>query len=634
MSANDNWAPLALGPFGAKASVAGIDPMWVWADATNYREHNAQARRSGFGAWFAAELAAPDAPPDERFVSLWLTPDDWVSGGAKFARLELAEPVIPERPAPNRRASAGRAAQRDIKPSRAETLVGVIDSGCPFASRMLRAANGDGTRVAAIWDQDDAPAFLGHGGYVPAGLNYGCAIDRVEMNALISQATQPDGCVDEERSYAAAGYSALRERYSHGGAVLSQLFARPVQGSALCAQPGQPPQWDRDTRNIDSADLVFVQLPKAGVQDSTSAALTRHVIDGIRFIMAHATPGQTKRVVINISSGTSRGLHDGGSLLHRAVDGWIDHARDKLGVELWVVVAMGNTNEEQRHAVLRGQDERTVLFVPPSSEMPQYVTVAWPAGLPAAAALKVTAPGGQTQSVRLGEAFGLMGQHGTPRCGVVLPRAPRGKAALGLLAFAPTAVSASDRIAAPAGRWTLALQGVSGTLPASQAVKFWVSRNQRNPGACRRGWQAAFIDWDESHNLQRFLRRDEVDHGKPNIRRAGALSALACLQRADGRFVAVGGCVVFARGLPPSFYSAAGFDAGSRAYADVLAPADSSRALPGLTVRGNLSGQTARVSGTSFAAPLLARALVNTGRLPSPPASGVADHRQGATLRP
>ncbi len=634
MSAFDHWAPLSAGRFGVKASMTGIDPMWVWADATNYREHESQTRRSGFGAWFAAELATPGAPPDKRFVSLWLTPNDWLRRAADFAHLELAEPVVPERTAPNRVAAQKQVAQRRIKPSLAETLVGVIDSGCPYASRMFRAASGGGTRVAAIWDQDDAPAFIGQGGYVPTGLDYGCAIDRDEMNALIIQATQADGFVDEERCYSAAGYRALRERYSHGAAVLSQLFARPVLGGALCALPGQVPQWDRDTRNIDAADLVFVQLPKAGVQDSTSAALTRHVIDGIRFIMAHATPGQTQRVVINISSGTSRGLHDGGSLLHRAVSGWIDHARDKLGLEMWVVVPVGNTNEEQRHAVLRGEDERTVLFIPPSSEMPQYVTVAWPSGLPATAALKVTAPGGQTQLVRLGEAFGLTGQLGTPRCGVVLPRAPAGQEVLGLLAFAPTAVAASNHVAAQAGRWILELQGISGTQPTSQAVKFWISRNQRNPGAGRRGWQAAFIDWDESHNPKRFLRRAEIDHGHSNIRRAGALSALACLQRADGRFVAVGGCVVFARGMPPSSYSAAGFDAGSRAYADVLAPADSSRALPGVTVRGNLSGQTARVSGTSFAAPLLVRALVNTGRLPPPPRSGGVDHRQGAALRP
>ena len=44
-------------------------------------------------------------------------------------------------------------------------------------------------------------------------------------------------------------------------------------------------------------------------------------------------------------------------------------------------------------------------------------------------------------------------------------------------------------------------------------------------------------------------------------------------------------------------------------------PADSSRALPGLAVRGNRSGDVLRVSGTSFAAPLVARAIAN-GTLP------------------
>jgi hypothetical protein len=204
--------------------------------------------------------------------------------------------------------------------------------------------------------------------------------------------------------------------------------------------------------------------------------------------------------------------------------------------------------------------------------------------------------------------MGLFGPVG-PCCGVISPPARSdGAAARSLLAFSATRSAASDYPLAPSGRWRIELVTDDGQ-PLVDPVQFWVSRAQRNPGALPRARQADFVDWDRSHDPQPWLRRLEDDTGRvgDGIRRAGALSGLATAASNEEQVVVVGG--VFSGTHKPSPYSAAALPGMSLpAYS---APADNSRALRGLSVRGNHAGEVVRVVGTSFAAPLVARALVN-----------------------
>jgi subtilisin family serine protease len=62
------------------------------------------------------------------------------------------------------------------------------------------------------------------------------------------------------------------------------------------------------------------------------------------------------------------------------------------------------------------------------------------------------------------------------------------------------------------------------------------------------------------------------------------------------------------RGPTPSLPKAA----PSRDAPDCLRPADTSRALRGITVAGSTGGQFVRVTGSSFAAPQRAREIVNS----------------------
>ena len=60
-------------------------------------------------------------------------------------------------------------------------------------------------------------------------------------------------------------------------------------------------------------------MPRDAVQDTSSAALAGNLLDGLHYIVGCATDA-TRRIVVNISDGSSRGSHDGESLIELAMD--------------------------------------------------------------------------------------------------------------------------------------------------------------------------------------------------------------------------------------------------------------------------------------------------------------------------
>ena len=640
-----SWQPLMKGLYALDPRVPGTDPMWIWADATHYREHRPIDLQLGVPAVVDHGAAHTLGM---RFEGSHLTADQLRALVRAGLRVELAMPVVPLRPQPVTRAGDAALPLKPAPVSNKKLLVAVIDSGCPFASRMLRDASG-GTRVLALWDQDPNPSFARCGGYRPQGPGYGAAVGRDELDALLRRTAAPlaptggrdppavasdfGRTIDEALCYRLADYDAMKPHASHGAAVLSQLLATPIRGGALEASAQARRSRDAaGTLPIDEADVVFVQLPRDAVQDSTSAGLARNVVDGLRFVLDRADPKVTQRIVVTISNGTSRTTHDGTSIVEQSLVAWIDEARQR-GIDATVVLPIGNTHEEQRHAVLARDDHALELMVPPDCEMPQYVTVRCPPDAIDKVVLRVTPPGGEASSVACGQARGWPNA-GAPACGVVWPQPPQGLAGCALIAIAPTKVSAMQSMAAagsvtPAarnGRWRIQIAAADGTpLRLDEPVAFWVSRNQRNPGALPRSRQACFFDNDETHQPKRWLRSkpNRPDSWRHNgVRRAGALSGLATI--AHPKIIVVGGYVLGAGTPPPACdYSAAGPAAGTdphrRTGPDLSAPADANRALPGLSVRANLSGGVIRMRGTSFAAPLVARAIVNV-----PPAGGAS----------
>jgi len=517
------------------------------------------------------------------------------------ARFELQMPLIPQRPrieAPVNASMGGARAQVSTK----RLLIGVIDSGCPFAHHQLRS--GSGTRVLGLWDQNENSGFANVGGSPPGDLGYGCEITQASLNELIARCS-PGGVVCEDTCYSAAGYREVGRRMAHGAAVLGLLAGDVPLTLKAPNDPDHVPRWtELEGEAVRDADIAFVQLPRDAVQDSSSAGLPRLLLDGLRYILSLASD-ETEHIVVNLSEGSSRGTHDGESIFEKALLELV-----ALDPRLKIVIAAGNTYDEQRHAVLGGTGAARgpVTFrLPPGCESGAAVVVRMPnvEGLE----LRVTAPGeddpvrveaGQAQAWPVG---------GHVACAVIYPARPSdAKAHLALIAWRPTELAAGGWQKSFAGDWKIEVWHA----PADDPVHLYVCRNQINPGALPRATQGAFVDADETYDPCRSIRSSRADAGdtRSPIRRQGGLTALSTLQAS--RITVVGGYIQ--REGDMALYSSDGPAAGARPPRqgpDRNAPVDESFAVPGIRVAGSRSGSTVRVRGTSFAAPQIARLIAD-----------------------
>lgn len=665
-----NWEDLPVGEFGAHANLVGVDPNLVWADATRFADFLRPGQRRP--TWVPVivalkkdshneagdalarlhhELSALNAgsiptiypridhPVGSGYCTALFSSaycdavfnDPKKRFGTMIDRFELQMPVIPQRP---RAGASGRVPTGPLPPTRAragKTLFGVIDNGCPFAHRQLRDAAGVGTRVLNIWDQDAEPAFASArvGGTTPVDLGYGCEVSRKQLNAVMAHCGSGK-TVAEDACYEMTGCRDLRARFSHGAAVLGLLAGPVALGERIAKDATSPPTWKPADDEASRSEVVFVQLPRNAVQDSSSAGLPRLILDGLRYILSCAGE-HTSRIVVNISDGSSRGTHDGASIVEEAMVELVREA-SRRGLELHIVVAAGNSFSERRHAQFDslkpskrgGTSAELRLRLRPETEAPSYIGVRLPPSAEAVAIHlvpprydKALAP-----AIEAGQAKAWPSA-ARPICAVIYPALDKNRASVALIVLAPTTSSQPGSPIAPYGDWTIQL--TTGK-PLAEPVHFYVYRNQHNAGALRRGRQAYFVDADGMYGSTGSLepmRDDPVPPTSP-IRRCGTLSSLATVPSRKGIWAVGGYMLLDGKRSPPSHpasYSSAGPAPGGtspREGPDVSALSDYSPVLVGIPAMGTRSGQTVRVTGTSFAVPQVARALLKDGKLPEP----------------
>lgn len=509
-------------------------------------------------------------------------------------------PVVPQRPRPQPAQAWSGPPAGPAPLSAGPVLLGVIDNGCPFAHRMLQRPDG-GTRVLSLWDQDPyAPAFTEVGGGAPAA-GGGCVVHRPALDALCR--------LGEDGAYRRAGYETVRAVFGHGAAVLDLLCGPVPLAERLMVAAHAPPRWRPAMDAASRADLVFVQLPRDVVQDSSSAALEPAVLAGIDHVMRCAGP-QTRTVVVNVSDGSSRGPHDGRADFDAAIRARVQAAKQIFGIRLHVVLPAGNSKLERRHAWLpaRPQGARVLLHVPPGNETAVFATARVPrhGGVQLRLVAPHDLPPADAGWVAEGGAVGWCPRGDPAPAAALLWPAGSDTATF---AWSPTAAGTPG--AAPHGAWTIEVRSTSGA-PAPEGVDLWISRSARNATALPRTVQPRFIDADGTYDPDRHLREHDDDPQPPRsfLRRSGTTNALA-----TGPDVRVAGGAM-ARERRPARYSADGRPAGdgpAMRGPEVCAVTDLSRTVPGVPVAGNRSGSTVRVIGTSFAAPQLARVLANAG---------------------
>lgn len=635
------WPALKTGPYTRAQPVdAPVDAYLRWADATRFEHYVRPERFTGTSvpasvsvlieleqASQLGELKAKGEAP------LSLRGEDVLVGSRFFAataktwffdalhagqlkgivrRVEMGMPVIPSRPARPHASVAPASPQNEPVQEqklrdRTELLIAVIDDGCAFAHTSFRRDDGS-TRVVALWDQDERPAFgvSPACGTVPLGFDYGREVSGAELDAVMSVHGGVDGILDETACYAAINDRALHRRLAHGPHVLDLIAGPTLPGARTELHASHPPSWSRMEDAATKADIVFVQLPRAALQDTSGGWLGVHVVDALRYILARA--GTSTHIVVNLSYGSSAGPHDGTSLVECAMQDLVRSAA-ATGVRLDIVLPAGNAFESRcrAHVELASWSKQTLHWrVLPGSETPSFMQVWLPSG--AAAVSVCVAPPERPEAeasgpIKVGEAVCWPSPE-APQCSVVYGRSVvHGEdGTMILLALAPTSRFGAGAAVAPHGIWSVELSNES-NVPVQ--LDAYIARNDSDLGMQNAGRQSFLVDpaWDS----ERYLRAATDDnHPDAMVLRRGTLNGIA-----TGEGVTVVAGYRFSDDTHAR-YSSAGPGRGSRPRRpDVTAVSEERPSLHGVRAAGTRSGATARLVGTSFAAPQVARALAN-----------------------
>ncbi len=460
----------------------------------------------------------------------------------------------------------------------APVVIGVIDDRLGIAHARFRA--GDATRLLGFWNQDDR----GSGG----AWTHGRVHTRAALDAAFAAAAAKPGGFDETAVYATLGYDAVRHRLTHGTHVLD------LAGGADAGDGRAPP-------------LVAVQVPAEAIQDTSCASTTVYLLDALRFVLAQADavsasagPGAA---VINLSIGNTAGPHDGSSIFEKALAQLIT-ARGNLDV----VMAAGNSYLARGHAEITLGAGTTALpdwHVLADDGTPSFLELWFPSSTDVdALTLTVHSPRGEVQVLAGPGELRFTDRGQVVALASLQQRTASGEAPMALIAVAPTTWAERWDVPAPSGRWKVELQH-AGTQPI--VCQAYVQRDDAAIGRPTRGRQS----WLDDPGYERLDARGDLQlHDNPvsTVRRAGTLNGLAT---GAGVHVA-GGALARAGGvLEPARYASAP-DAERRIAGPdefALAITEDSPVLAGVLAAGTASGSVLALSGTSTAAPQLARQL-------------------------
>lgn len=510
-------------------------------------------------------------------------------------------------------------------------LAAVIDDGIPFLGARFRRSAG-ATRFHAVWLQADERvgsaalpgAMAGPGPGLTAGPDGGVILTRQAIDAMLTGGSEADHYRRLNRALLPVTERAsTNHRTSHGAHVID---------IAAGADPGNA------TDPMQAVDLLAVQLPPAAIADTSGRRNEGRIIQGLRWCVLEAlrrnrNTGRSP-LIVTLSLGSLAGAGDDSGFLANWL-GWEARRYHALtGCEMRIVCAYGN---DHRHRLVArgsvGPDTPMALDwrVEPDDHSSSFLELRCPRGAAAALSVTLVPPGKVVPPLTLSlgsDKARIVTLPGGP-VAACYPMAEPGPAAL-LFAIAPTARLDGGAVA-PAGAWKVLVR--SGAGPAV-VVTAKVQRDDTPAGYRRLGRQSWLDhplawDWDEqTRDWTRPYGGTQVSPPQPPcpVSRQGTAAAHA---GATDPAILFAGSVKPRIGYPDdrvsSLYSAEGVgtgraescqpglvphQSGESAGPTLAALADDGSNLYGRRAGGVLSGSTARQSGTSVAAPGVARALV------------------------
>lgn len=598
-------------PYLIKVSAVKDEASHV-AEGPAFEATGASASGDLAAAVFVTGLVTPAVAVNLRpgqTIRISLLPGRWQFDLAGVLSLPRIRSVDPRLPPIRSQALVGDAPQ---------PLMAIIDDGCPFAHAAYRATSGVGSRVMALWDQGaDCAAARTVAGQLPVGFGYGLEFDKTAISDAIKAGTDKvTGSVDEDACYDAIAYDLVGSRFRHGAQTMGVAAGSPNPFLEV---------GDEHLDEAAEADIVFVQLPRETMADTSGGSLPVRVLDALRYIdslswVTRESDGAKLRrpLLVNLSVGAVAGPHDGTSLVEQAIDDFLSHRPLSM-----VVLPAGNAREARLHtAIVVPPGKRRTLgwLVAPDNASDSFMELWLPPSIDPQAPTQLTirlippeAPCDTCPEVEPGAARFLVpaGADQAAVCGVVnaLTASNSRNGAVVLLAVGPTASDGSVlRAMATAGEWTVEIYNPHGT---AVVVEAWIERADPTFGGATQ--QSEFSEESLS---------SESEHS--------TLNSLAHAQAP----VVVGGYSKDLSGrciLDDKSGEGPGRLGIGRPGPDLIAPSDESPEQSGLLSYGVHTGEWIRMRGTSVSAAIVTRRLFNEWAK-SPPATGDSPHVIKANL--
>ncbi len=514
--------------------------------------------------------------------------------------LEVGPAVALPQAGPTRPGEDLRATLGELDP--AVPLAAVIDDGIGFLNARFRADRAH-SRIRAVWLQ--AADTLAAGDVVCGQVLTGRDIDahlaaggdEAEVYAQVNRALLPvsDGALTNHRA-------------AHGTHVLD------LAAGAL--------PWGNDP--LRAVPILAVQLPPASVRETAGRRMEGNLVQGLRWLLAEALR-QARRmdvppVVVNISLGSLAGPGD----RHAFMADWFAHevarhARLGSGAGLRLVVAYGNARLSRlvaRGELRRSQPMDLIWRIQPDDHSSSHLELRADTNVASGLRLQLTPPQGsglpglEIAWPRPGSGWRLAGP-----VAAVTSVAESGGQSLLHLSLGPSTGLPGLAACAP-GAWRVTVRTTEAE-PVRLTAR--VQRDDTPPGyrtLGRQSWLDHPLGWDWDGAARAYLAPRSVEDapGCP-VTREGSCVAYAGADDPAILFVGAGRPVTGDPDrLRPAVYSSEGVQhlarPGESQGPTLVARGDDGVMLAGRLAAGVVTGSVARMSGTSMAAPQVARALL------------------------
>jgi hypothetical protein len=554
-------------------------------------------------------LAAGGGWPHEvRLVAFW--PRSRLESIPAFWRvLQVGPPVAMP---PSTGESEGEdlcATAGDLDPS--VPVAAVIDDGIGFLNARFRASRGH-SRIRAVWLQ--APERVAQGPAPWGDVVCGQVLTAKEIDAHLAAGG------DEAEVYAQVNRALLPVT---DGALTNRRTAHGTHVLDLAA--GAPPYGDDPLRTVP---ILAVQLPPASVRETAGRRMETYLVEGLRWILAEAlrlaNHTDVPPVVVNLSLGSLAGPGD----RHAFLADWFAyeisrHARLGKGAELRLVIAYGNARLSRlvaRGELRRSQPMELIWRVQPDDHSSSHLEIRADTHVVSGLRLELAPPPGAVQPPldipwpEAGTGWRLAAVEGGP-IAAVSASAEAGGQTLLHLTLGPT-LGLGTLPACHPGGWRVTLRT---TEAEPVRVTARVQRDDTPPGyhtLGRQSWLDHPQGWDWDDELRGYVApRAASDAPGCPVTRKGSCVAYAGADNPSILFVGAARPEIGQPGkVRPTIYSSEGVAhlarPGESLGPDLIATGDDGLMLPGRRASGVLSGSVARMSGTSMAAPQVARALL------------------------